>query len=60
MDFSLAYRFLLFMVEGCTPAAPYKSDDADAAVEDALGTLSVAVSAMKIAESGRPSAVAAI
>ena len=46
--------------EGVAPAAPYRSEEAEAAVEDALGTLSVAVSAMNTAERGIPKAVAAI
>ena len=45
---------------GVPPAAPYKSEEAEAAVDEALGTLSVAVSAMKTAARGRPRAVAAI
>jgi len=44
---------------GRAPAAPYMSDDADAAVGLALGTLSVAVSATYTPASGRPSAAAA-
>ena len=44
---------------GAAPAAPYMSDEAEAAVGLALGTLSVAVSAMYTALSGSPSAAAA-
>ncbi len=40
-------------------AAPYMSEDAEAAVGDALGTLSVEVSEMKTLERGRPNACAA-